>query len=70
MQAEIAKLDYMQLLPLFLDGIRETEDPFRFLAVKVKNCTIYTPLQGSTLSIMYRLYIDAGPVRIGLKQDF
>ena len=34
-QAELAKLDYMQLLPLFLDGIRETEDPFRFLAVKV-----------------------------------
>ena len=36
-QAEIAKLDYMQLLPLFLDGIRETEDPYRFLAVKVDN---------------------------------
>lgn len=37
MQVEIASLDYKQLLPLFLDGIRETEDPFRFLAVKVDN---------------------------------
>lgn len=35
MQAEVAKLDYMRFLPLFLDGIRETQDPYRFLAIKV-----------------------------------
>jgi hypothetical protein len=29
-----ASLDVVALLPIFLDGIRETEDPYRFLAVR------------------------------------
>ena len=37
MQAEVAKLDYSHYLPLFFDGIRETQEPFRFLALKVRH---------------------------------
>jgi hypothetical protein len=29
------KLDYHHYLPIFFDGIREKEEPYRFLAVKV-----------------------------------
>lgn len=29
------KLDYHHYLPIFFDGIRETTDPIRFMAVKV-----------------------------------
>jgi len=31
------KLDYHHYLPIFFDGIREKEEPFRFLAVKVSH---------------------------------
>ena len=31
---DIDKLDYHHYLPIFFDGIREREEPYRFLAVK------------------------------------
>lgn len=31
---DVAKLDYHHYLPIFFDGIRETQEPYRFLAVK------------------------------------
>lgn len=33
-KVELAKVDYHFYLPLFFDGVREKEDPYRFLAVK------------------------------------
>merc|ERR1712232_463169 len=33
-KVEIEKLDYHHYLPLFFDGLREKEDPYRFLAVE------------------------------------
>lgn len=33
-KVDIEKLDYHHYLPIFFDGIREKEEPFRFLAVK------------------------------------
>lgn len=33
-KVELAKVDYHWYLPLFFDGIREKEEPFRFIAVK------------------------------------
>jgi len=33
-KVDIDKLDYHHYLPIFFDGIREKEDPYRFLAVK------------------------------------
>ena len=33
-KVDLAKVDYHYYLPLFFDGIREKEEPFRFLAVK------------------------------------
>lgn len=33
-QVELDKLDYHHYLPIFFDGIRETRDPYRFLAIK------------------------------------
>merc|ERR1719375_1821624 len=33
-KVEIDKLDYHHYLPIFFDGIREKEDPYRFLAVQ------------------------------------
>lgn len=33
-QVDIEKLDYHHYLPIFFDGIRETQEPYRFLAVK------------------------------------
>lgn len=33
-QVEIEKLDYHHYLPIFFDGLREREDPYRFLAVQ------------------------------------
>jgi hypothetical protein len=33
-KAEIDKLDYHHYLPIFFDGLREKEDPYRFLAVQ------------------------------------
>ncbi len=34
-QVELSKLDYHHYLPMFFDGIRETQEPYRFLAVQV-----------------------------------
>jgi len=31
---EVSKLDYHHYLPIFMDGIREKVDPYRFLAVQ------------------------------------
>ncbi len=31
---DLDKLDYHHYLPIFFDGIRETQEPLRFLAVK------------------------------------
>ncbi|CAD7927734.1 unnamed protein product [Amoebophrya sp. A120] len=33
-KVEIEKLDYHHYLPIFVDGLREREDPYRFLAVQ------------------------------------
>merc|ERR1712232_331699 len=33
-KVEIDKLDYHHYLPIFFDGLREKEDPYRFLAVQ------------------------------------
>jgi hypothetical protein len=33
-KVDIEKLDYHHYLPIFFDGLREKEDPFRFLAVQ------------------------------------
>jgi hypothetical protein len=33
-KVEIEKLDYHHYLPIFFDGIREKEDPYRFLAIQ------------------------------------
>eukprot|EP01023_Acetabularia_acetabulum_P040845 TRINITY_DN39664_c0_g1_i1.p2 TRINITY_DN39664_c0_g1~~TRINITY_DN39664_c0_g1_i1.p2 ORF type:complete len:242 (+),score=28.09 TRINITY_DN39664_c0_g1_i1:899-1624(+) len=33
-KVDVDKLDYHHYLPIFFDGIRETEEPYRFLAVK------------------------------------
>eukprot|EP00201_Polytomella_parva_P001287 CAMPEP_0175082326 /NCGR_PEP_ID=MMETSP0052_2-20121109/26691_1 /TAXON_ID=51329 ORGANISM="Polytomella parva, Strain SAG 63-3" /NCGR_SAMPLE_ID=MMETSP0052_2 /ASSEMBLY_ACC=CAM_ASM_000194 /LENGTH=191 /DNA_ID=CAMNT_0016353505 /DNA_START=42 /DNA_END=614 /DNA_ORIENTATION=- len=33
-KVEIEKLDYHHYLPIFFDGIREIQEPYRFLAVK------------------------------------
>ena len=33
-KVEIERLDYHHYLPIFFDGIREVEEPFRFLSVK------------------------------------
>ena len=33
-QVDIEKLDYHHYLPIFFDGIRESQEPYRFLAVK------------------------------------
>jgi len=33
-KVDVEKLDYHHYLPIFFDGIREKEDPYRFLAVK------------------------------------
>lgn len=33
-KVEIERLDYHHYLPIFFDGVRETEEPFRFLATK------------------------------------
>merc|ERR1711869_75658 len=33
-KVDVDKLDYHHYLPIFLDGIREKEDPYRFLAIQ------------------------------------
>jgi hypothetical protein len=33
-QVDLDKLDYHHYLPIFFDGIREKQDPYRFLAIK------------------------------------
>ena len=33
-KVDVDKLDYHHYLPIFFDGVREKEDPYRFLAVK------------------------------------
>lgn len=35
-QVDVEKLDYHHYLPIFFDGVREIEEPYRFLAVKVR----------------------------------
>lgn len=34
MQVDVSKLDYHHYLPIFFDGVRETQQPYKFLAVK------------------------------------
>nr|CEL69756.1 TPA: flagellar/basal body protein, PACRG family protein [Neospora caninum Liverpool] len=45
---DFALLDYQYFLPLFFDGIREKEDPYRFLAVQ----GVYDLLQGAPQKIL------------------
>ena len=35
-QVDLEKLDYHHYLPIFFDGLREKEEPYRFLAVQVR----------------------------------
>ena len=35
-KVDIEKLDYHHYLPIFFDGLREKEEPYRFLAVQVR----------------------------------
>ena len=37
-KVDIEKLDYHHYLPIFFDGLREKEEPYRFLAVQVRAC--------------------------------
>ena len=34
LQVDVSKLDYHHYLPIFFDGVRETQQPYKFLAVK------------------------------------
>ncbi|PFH34046.1 hypothetical protein BESB_071980 [Besnoitia besnoiti] len=47
-KADVASLDYQYFLPMFFDGIREKEDPYRFLAVQ----GVYDLLKGATQKIL------------------
>ena len=53
-KVDIDKLDYHHYLPMFFDGLREKEDPYRFLAVQ---CT-YDMLEKGELScvLCYNFY--------------
>ena len=44
---DIEKLDYHHYLPIFFDGLREKEEPYRFLAVQVTDAP---PHAGSTVA--------------------
>jgi len=46
-QVDLDKLDYHHYLPLFFDGIRETQEPYRFLAVQVTRRARPAPRPGS-----------------------
>ena len=46
-QVDIEKLDYHHYLPIFFDGLREKEEPYRFLAVQVTDAP---PHAGSTVA--------------------
>ncbi len=35
-KVEISKLDFHHYLPIFFDGLRENEEPYRFLAEEVR----------------------------------
>ena len=54
----MAKLDYHHYLPIFFDGIRETQEPYRFLAVKVRlglsmSCILHSLQQASWYPEMF-----------------
>ena len=42
-QVDIEKLDYHHYLPIFFDGLREKEEPYRFLAVQVNSTSTDPP---------------------------
>ena len=42
-QVDIEKLDYHHYLPIFFDGLREKEEPYRFLAVQVNSTSTDLP---------------------------
>ena len=46
-QVDLASLDYHHYLPIFFDGIRETTDPLRFMAIRVRSCPSNRPFVGS-----------------------
>lgn len=54
LQAEVAKLDHSFFLPLFFDGIRETQEPYRFLAVKVSD-SLYSGLSSPAWTKLCRI---------------
>eukprot|EP00931_Biecheleriopsis_adriatica_P081427 TRINITY_DN5475_c0_g1_i2.p1 TRINITY_DN5475_c0_g1~~TRINITY_DN5475_c0_g1_i2.p1 ORF type:complete len:241 (+),score=36.45 TRINITY_DN5475_c0_g1_i2:152-874(+) len=39
-KVDVEKLDYIHYLPMFFDGLREKEDPYRLLAVQGLQCLI------------------------------
>ena len=52
-KVDITKLDYHYYLPIFFDGIREKEEPYRFLAIQV--CSAQATVLTSFLVYAYAL---------------
>jgi hypothetical protein len=48
-QVDVSKLDYHHYLPIFFDGIRETQEPYRFLAVKVIFISLHCIISHSSM---------------------
>ncbi|MCO5611640.1 hypothetical protein L7F22_065894 [Adiantum nelumboides] len=55
-KVDIRKLDYHHYLPIFFDGIREKEEPYRFIAVKGVEDLLKAG-QGKILSVIPQLII-------------
>ena len=60
--AEVDKLDYHHYLPIF-DGIRETEEPYRTLAIRGVHCST-AGRQGKVLPVVPQLIIPIKTARI------
>ncbi|KAI5066954.1 hypothetical protein GOP47_0017482 [Adiantum capillus-veneris] len=61
-KVDIRKLDYHHYLPIFFDGIREKEEPYRFIAVKGVEDLLKAG-QGKILSVIPQLII---PIKTAL----
>ena len=53
---EITKLDYHHYLPIFMEGIREKQEPYRFLAVQGV-CDLLKNGQAKVLPVIPQLII-------------
>ncbi|XP_002973988.2 parkin coregulated gene protein homolog [Selaginella moellendorffii] len=61
-KTDVKKLDYHHYLPIFFEGIREKEDPYRFIAVKGSEDLLKTG-QGKILACVPQLII---PIKTAL----